>query len=96
MAPENKSDKDQSKGYKLYETPSIDFHVISFTTEEKETIDRPTASIIVNGVYMDVHVIGNAYVLNDKGDTVDCWAPNSGGVVKHLLTEGVDPATMPK
>lgn len=84
MSNQNASDKDQSKGYTLTECVDITFCV-------SET-QGPIAEVcLVDGKSINIPVPGNAYVLNTEGKTIDCWAPNSDGPVKHLLTEGVDP-----
>lgn len=87
MNDENSSDKDQSKGYEMIECASVHFTV--------HPDQGPIAGItLMDGKQASCLIPANAYVLNSDGKTIDCWAPNSGGPVRHLMTEGVDPANI--
>lgn len=89
MGSQDLGDKDQSKNYSLYECNSVKFCIQP---------QRGPVALINNdaGNEKTIDVPGNVYVLNQDGTTIDCWAPNSKGPVKHLLTEGVDPALLKK
>ncbi len=84
MSSIDQADKDQSKCYSIYDCSGVVFKVLE---------DKGPVAILEHelGSTELIPVPGNVYVLNNNGDTIDCWAPNSGGPVKHLLTEGVDP-----